>query len=123
MSPLHTFCIRQPWQAVKKMLTSLAKIFSLFLTTRATHSFQPQWFPSTLPLPPPRMDPCFFIYSHTLLLFLFFTQQGTFQLSISLSLSHTYVLLGREQTSEHELDMEAVRYKHSHSLDSVWRDF
>lgn len=98
MSPRHTFCIRQPWQAVKKMLTSLAKIFSLFLTTRAARSFQPQWFPSTLPLPPPRVDPWFFIHSHTLLLFLSFTQQGAFQVSIPLSLSHTYVLPGREQT-------------------------
>lgn len=123
MSPRHTFCIRQPWQAVKKMLTSLAKIFSLFLTTRAARSFQPQWFPSTLPLPPPRVDPWFFIHSHTLLLFLSFTQQGAFQVSIPLSLSHTYVLPGREQTSKHELDMEAARYKHSRSLDSVWRDF
>ncbi|KAM8821200.1 LOW QUALITY PROTEIN: uncharacterized protein ACNFOS_011945, partial [Eudromia elegans] len=32
----------QPWQAVKKLLTSLAKICSPFLTTCAIHSFQPQ---------------------------------------------------------------------------------
>lgn len=121
MSPsLHRLCIHQLWQAVKKMLTSLAKSFSLFLTTCATHSFQPQWFPFSLPLPPPCMDPQFFI-SHTPLLFLFFTRIPT--VSISLSLSHTYVLLGRAQSGKHEEGMEAVRYKHSHSLDSVWRDF
>uniref|UniRef100_A0A8C9F0E2 Uncharacterized protein n=1 Tax=Pavo cristatus TaxID=9049 RepID=A0A8C9F0E2_PAVCR len=107
MSPsLHRLCIHQLWQAVKKMLTSLAEIFSLFLTTCATHSFQHQWFPFTLPLPPPCTDP-----------------QHIPTVSISLSLSHTYVLLGREQTGKHEQGMEAVRYKHSHGLDSVWRDF
>lgn len=43
--------------------------------------------------------------------------------SISPSLSHTYVLLGREQIGKHKLDMEAGRYKHSHSLDSVLEEF
>lgn len=89
MSPsLHTLCIHQLWQAVKKMLTSLAKIFSLFLTTCATHSFQLQWFPFTLPLPPPCTDPRFFI-SHTPLLFLFFTHEAHSNcLYFSISVSH-----------------------------------
>lgn len=43
--------------------------------------------------------------------------------SLSPSLSHTYVLLGREQIGKHKLDMEAGRYKHSHSLDSVLEEF
>ncbi|KAM9293348.1 LOW QUALITY PROTEIN: uncharacterized protein RDI95_002962 [Morus bassanus] len=125
MSPsLHTFCVHQAWHAVKKMLTSLAKIYSPFLTTCAIHFFQPQ-YSSTPPVPPPpaAMDTHFFHPSHPLFLFLFFTVRHIPTVSISLSLSHTYVLLGREQIGEYKLDMETGRYKHSHSLDSVWRDF
>lgn len=52
MSPsLHIFRIHQPWHAVKKMLTSLAKIYSPFLTTCAIHFFQPQEYSSTVLLP------------------------------------------------------------------------
>ncbi|POI22768.1 hypothetical protein CIB84_013485 [Bambusicola thoracicus] len=122
MSPsLHRLCIHQLWQAVKKTLTSLAKIFSLFLTTCATHSFQLQWFPFSLLLPPPCMDPQFFI-SHTPLLFLFFTHEAHSNcLYFSISVSH--IRLVGQSGSKHELGMEAVRYKHSRSLDSVWRDF